>query len=132
MNPRTQITRYPTPAMKVEYMSGIRVKGFDLNSVNGTQDAQLSLSGLGKELLGFVVKGTESELDQITLSIRVNNDVLIEKVRASGLAKSTANPRQFFEFYRPLTGQDTIIASFKAGAAYNFEIEVYYTQQQDL
>ncbi len=128
--PTYQGVRPTTPfaKMRVQYIDGIRAKGFALNSVIGTDEAQLSLSGLGKNLLGIAIFAADGITDQITISFKVNNDVVLEKINASFLQTSENNPRQYFDLYRPLSGQDTILLEFTSGAALAFEVILYYTQ----
>lgn len=125
----TKLTNPANAKMREGYIQGTRVKGFQFTTVQGTDEKQLTLSGLGKSLLGVMITGAEADLAQITISLKVNNDVILEKVNAQLVARDITNPRQFFDFYRPLTGQDDILITFTSGtAALNFEIDLYYTQ----
>jgi len=123
------VIRKPFAAMRREYIEGIRAKGFAFTTVTGTAEKQLSLSGLGKQLLGINFFAAGAIADDVTLTLKVNNDVVLEKVNANAIANNTTNPRQYYDLGRPLTGQDTILLEFTDGVgAQPFNIVLYYTQ----
>lgn len=126
---RVNLTRYPSAQMRAEYITGVRAKGFGLTSVTGTTEEQLSLSGLGKQLLGIAFYAADGVAEDLTLTLKVNNDVVLEKVPAASIERDSSNPREYFQIYRPLTGQDSIFLQFTDGTgAQAFNVVLYYTQ----
>jgi hypothetical protein len=108
------------------YIDGLRAKAFPITSVNGVQDNSLTLSGFAKCLNGIIIEPLAANLNNVTISLIVNNDVVIDSANANFFDQDASNPRQYFEFYRPLTGQDTITLRVEDTGAQSFEILLYY------
>lgn len=116
--------------MRSQYQTGIRAKGFSISTVTGTQEKQLTLSGLGKEILGIVVHSPGATIPNVTLTFKVNNDVILDSLPAISIARNETNPRQYFDTFRPLTGQDSILLQITDGiGGQNFSFTIWYTQR---
>jgi hypothetical protein len=116
--------------MRGQYQTGIRAKGFAFTTVVGTQERQISLSGLGREILGVAVHGLSGVIPDVTLTFKINNDVILDSIPAQAIARNEVNPRQYFDAYRPLTGQDSILLQVTDGTGgQNFNFTIWYTQR---
>jgi hypothetical protein len=116
--------------MRGQYQTGLRAKAFPVTTVTGTREQQLSLSGLGREILGVTVHGNGGTVPDVTLTLKVNNDVILESIPAQAIGRNVSNPRQYFDCYRPLTGQDSILLQVTDGTGgLNFTFTIWYTQR---
>lgn len=116
-------------AMRAQYQTGIRAKGFPISTVTGTREIQLSLSGLGREILGVAIHAIGT-VPNVTVSFKVNNDVMLDSIPALAVARDVSNPRQYFDTYRPLTGQDSILLQITDGVGgQNLNFVIWYTQR---
>lgn len=116
--------------MRGQYQTGIRAKGFAFSTVTGTQERQISLSGLGREILGIAIHAPGGTVPDITLTFKINNDVILDSIPAQAIARNENNPRQYFDSYRPLTGQDSILLQVTDGiGGQNFNFTIWYTQR---
>lgn len=110
------------------YINGIRAKSFPVTTIVGVLDVNLSLSGLARCFNGLIIQGG-ANLASAQISLIINNDQVIENASAEFFAKDVANPRQYFEFYRALEGNDTITLRIQDSAAQSLEVLVYYQNQ---
>ena len=108
------------------YKSGIRCKSFTITSAIGVVEETLQLSGLAKHLLGAVVTTPGADT---AASLIVNNDVVIEDLNLNLLTSDAENPRQYYDFGRPLTGNDDIELRVTDTAANTFTIVLYFVNQ---
>ena len=108
------------------YVDGLRAKAFSITTINGVQDNTLTLSGFAKCFNGLIIDGGASNLQNMTATLIINNDVVIDSATPAFFETDAANPRQYFEFYRPLTGQDTITLRIQDTGAQSLEVLVYY------
>lgn len=106
------------------YQEGIRCKGFTITPQVGVTDVNLPLSGFAKTFLGLAVQPGASSGTRVSLII--NNDVVIENVDVDFFEVTSANPRQYFDFVRPLTGTDTITFRVEVTTATPFQLLVYF------
>jgi hypothetical protein len=107
------------------YIGGLRCKNFQINTINGSVDTTLTLSGFAKTFLGLViVQGTAPAGTFVNLII--NNDVVIDDGLIDFFEVDPSNPRQYYDFVRPLTGQDTITLRTESTAAGIMDVLVYY------
>ena len=76
------------------YIDGLRSKSFAITTINGVQDNSLTLSGFAKCLNGIIIEPLAATLTTTTISLIVNNDVVIESASALFFEKDASNPRQ--------------------------------------
>jgi hypothetical protein len=108
------------------YIDGLRAKAFPITTINGVEDNSLTLSGFAKCLNGIVIEPFAATTANITMTLIVNNDVVIDSANVDFFTKDASNPRQYYEFFRPLTGQDTITLRIQDTAAQSIEVMLYY------
>jgi hypothetical protein len=118
------INRRNSLKIQREYQEGLRCKGFNVITVNGTTEEQLSLSGFAEQLLGIVaLPGAPAGT---TIQLTVNNDQVIEEANVDFFETDPANPRQYYDFARPLLGSDSLTLRVNSTAAGNLQILVYF------
>jgi hypothetical protein len=92
--------------------AGVRVKGFITQLAAGAiQPVNIDLSGTARILLGFVLHArTNFANDAITpraFSLVINNEAMIQQMPFN-LCDIKFIDTQFYQFVRPLSGQDAI------------------------
>jgi hypothetical protein len=114
-------------AIREQYREGIKAKGFSFTVPANTTSQQLTLTGQASMFFGlaFFNLGTTG----ISVGLNINEFLVIENVMAQLLeVDGAANGRAFYEFPRPLNGQDTINLNFQnsTGAPVVVYLIVYY------
>lgn len=100
-----------------------RCKGFTIATVNGTVNLPVSFPGGGAQLVGLAVLSTSATQ---TVTFTVNNDVVIDSVNVVALQRTAANPAQYYRFFRPLSGSDTLTMRIQDTGAGTFTMVAYY------
>lgn len=118
--------------VKQAYQTGVRSKGFDIQTTATGANERLDLSGFGGELLGIALL---TDVDggfgaNTRISLKVNNDLIIDEVDARFLEDSPDNPRPFVAYPRPLTGQDSINIEIANNSQQTVTVILYYRQQE--
>lgn len=99
-------------------------KGFSLQSVVGTQTFNLVLSGDARLLLGYTFLGaTAGDFCRI----KINNEIINDNVPVQGLTLlNNAMQNEYYEFPRPLSGQDEIVVEYTSTVASLRQFSMYY------
>lgn len=100
-----------------------RCKGFTIATINGSVNLPVTFPGGGAQLMGIAVLSTS--LTQ-TLTFTVNNDVVIDAVNASAFQRDVDNPRSYYQFFRQLTGSDTLTMRIQDTGLGTFTMVAYY------
>lgn len=108
------------------YVNGLRAKAFPITTSAGVTDTNLSLSGRAKCFNGLMIEGAAGTIANAVVTLIINNDTVIDGASAIFFAKDAANPRQYFEFFRELEGQDTITLRIEDTGAQQLDVLVYY------
>lgn len=113
----------PTAIQKA-YQEGLRCKNFVVPTTNGTADVNLNFSGFAKTFLGCIaLPGAPAGT---VVDLIINNDLVIEAANLDFFENDPANPRQYFDFVRPLTGSDTVTLRVTSTGSGNFNFLVYF------
>jgi hypothetical protein len=100
-----------------------RAKGFTTQTINGTVNLPITFPGGGAQLVGIAVVSTATTQ---TLNFTVNNDVVIDSVNVAAFQRTAANPAQYYRFFRPLSGSDTLTMRITDTGANSFTMVAYY------
>jgi hypothetical protein len=100
------------PAPKLAGAAGLRLKGYAVNSINGTQPYSLTQPGNMRLLLGVALYPVlaASTFDNVFCTLVVNADQVLEQIPGSSINPAT-NPNGntvYFPVVRKLTGNDNI------------------------
>jgi hypothetical protein len=117
--------------MRNQYASGITAKGFSFTIPAGGGQTTVQLSGFANNFLGIAFFNVATTGANGSLSI--NNNIVFESVMLQLLEidGGQGNARNFYEFPRPLNGQDNFNLSFTntTGNALTVFFVIYYTNQ---
>lgn len=122
------------PGMSVEAVRDVirnqkRVKGFRHNmSAGANNDFSIALSGTARLFLGFALD-TFPEFDPAFapdgFTLTINNEIVIENV-FPGFFSSSFMDDEYYSLPRPLSGQDTITATYNAPNDFTVFLAAYY------
>lgn len=106
-----------------------RSKGFTFQTVVGTQDFNLDVSGDGVMFLGMnITTRTVAQLPENTFKLMINEEQIFSKCNGKFLSPET-NPNkdmEFFPYPRPMSGSDEIILTVDSLVAMQVFVNVYY------
>ena len=103
-----------------------RSRGFLYNLVQGSNNGlSVELSGTARFLLGFSVNKASLSVGQVTISLKVNNEVILQDVDATFLSSEFTDD-EYYYFPRPLSGQDSIILDIQSTGSFDLATSWYY------
>jgi hypothetical protein len=118
------------PAPKLAGAAGLRLKGYSVNSINGTVPYTLTQPGNMRLLLGVALYQVlaASTFDNVFCTLVVNADQVFEQIPGSSINPAT-NPNGntvYFPVVRKLTGNDNIQFTIVNTATVSYQLVLWY------
>ena len=103
-----------------------RCRGYLYNLVSGANNGLTAeLSGTARFLLGFAINKNDLNVDEISITIKINNEVIIQDLDATFLSTEFTDD-EYYYFPRPLSGQDSIIIDMNSSGSNDVAMSWYY------
>lgn len=107
-----------------------RLKGYNFNVSGGASSFPLDISGEARVLLGLSILALENfddpNLQPDTFTLTINNEIVINQTHP-GFLSPLFMDEEYYQFLRPLSGQDDISVTFtNPNPAQNVSLAVYY------
>ena len=111
----------------------VKTKGFNQSITNGFSSFNLELSGTARVFLGFSLMPVIADAGAISITamaeefnLTINNEIITDQTHPAFYTNFFTD-QEFYHIPRPLSGTDTITASWNnAGAVQNWIMIVYY------
>lgn len=129
--PGQQVKGLTIDQIRTQVKKQNRIKGYNFSVTTGTTNFNIQLSGTARILLGLVLMNrslvpANGFVSIATISLKVNNEIVIENVDPNFLTQFLMND-EYYYLPRPLSGTDEITITFtNPGATENCNIAFYY------